>query len=435
MNKIEAGKKFTDSIYASKEEVSQTYNQGDINDIWDNVLFYRSFYDEETEMIDKNHNHYKVCLTKNLLSESYNLQLRIIERLSSFSALQSDLSASFSLEQLKKSLSQTSQFQSINASENVIDKIARNELENATPKYFPLKAYEQAYRYALSINKIDLESIETLNKILTGEDKEAMAHYRSGNMMDVINPLVLPPFEEIKIHFDAFFSFLSQEEIPLLIRALSIVYFFTYLRPFELFNEETAGLVAKAFLKCNHLSYFGFVLPLESLAYTTSASYFKKLKMAEETLDLTYFLQSTIRFLHYGFDLVDKDFSEFLEKGKERSITSPNTDEKNIVLKDDAAVFALPDFPSMQNETEIEVLSRKLMSVYPQLKKKQAHFYAGHCQVGLNYTIEQFKKEEKTVYETARTSMEDLANRGFYRKLQIGKKFVYTPIPLKEIND
>ena len=49
--------------------------------------------------------------------------------------------------------------------------------------------------------------------------------------------------------------------------------------------------------------------------------------------------------------------------------------------------------------------------------------------------IEQFKKEEKTVYETARTSMEDLANRGFYRKLQIGKKFVYTPIPLKEIND
>ena len=189
MNKIEAGKKFTDSIYASKEEVSQTYNQGDINDIWDNVLFYRSFYDEETEMIDKSHNHYKVCLTKNLLSESYNLQLRIIERLSSFSALPSDLSSLFSLEQLKKSLSQTSQFQSINASENVIDKIARNELENATPKYFPLKAYEQAYRYALSISKIDLDSIETLNKILTGEDKEASAHYRSGNMMDVINPL------------------------------------------------------------------------------------------------------------------------------------------------------------------------------------------------------------------------------------------------------
>ena len=435
MNRIEAGKKFTDSIYASKEEISQTYNHGDINDIWDNVLLYRSFYDEETEIIDKNHNHYKVCLTKNLLSESYNLQLRIIEKLTSLSALPNDLSSLFSLEQLKKSLSQTSQFQSINASENVIDKIARNELENATPKFFPLKAYEQAYRYALTISKIDLENIETLNKILTGEDKDASAHYRSGNMMDVINPLVLPPSEEIKMHFDAFFAFLSQEEIPLLIRALSIVYFFTYLRPFELFNEETAGLVAKAFLKCNNLSYFGFVLPLESLAYTTSASYFKKLKMAEETLDLTYFLQSTIRFLRYGFDLVSKDFAEFVEKGKERSITSHSAEEKNIALKEESAIFALPDFPIMQNETEIDILSRKLMAVYPQLKKKQAHFFAGHCQVGLNYTIEQFKKEEKTVYETARTSMEDLANRGFYRKLQIGKKFVYTPIPLKEIND
>ena len=28
--------------------------------------------------------------------------------------------------------------------------------------------------------------------------------------------------------------------------------------------------------------------------------------------------------------------------------------------------------------------------------------------------------------------MEDLANRGFYRKEQIGKKFVYTPVPIKE---
>lgn len=434
MNKIEIGKKYTDSLYASREDVSQAYNSDDVKSIWDNVLLYRSFYDEETELIDKEGNHYKVCLTKNILSECYNLQTRIIERLLSYSHLEKDLSVLFSVEQLKKSLEQTAKFNSIVLSDAVIDKIARNELENATPKHFTLLAYEKSFRYALSLPKFDLEAIENINKLLSGEDKDSTVSYRKENNADVINPLILPSYTDIPKYFETLFSFLSQEEIPLLIRALGIVYFFSYLRPFELFNEETSGLVAKCFLKCNHLSYFGFFLPFESLSYTTSASYFKKLKQSETSLDLTYFLESTIRFLHYGFDLTEKDFLSFEEKNKERELSSSLKEEKSDVTTN-SVVFALPDFPTMQNESEIEILAKKLMSVYPQLKKKQAHFYAGHCQVGLNYTIEQFKKEEKSVYETARTSMEDLANRGFYRKLQIGKKFVYTPIPIKEIND
>ena len=434
MNKIEIGKKYTDSLYATRDEVSQAYNSDDVKSIWDNVLLYRSFYDEETELIDKEGNHYKVCLTKNILSECYNLQTRIIERILSYSHLEKDLSILFSIEQLKKSLEQTAKFNSIATSDAVIDKIARNELENATPKHFTLLAYEKAYRYALSLPKFDLETIENINKLLSGEDKDSSVSYRKENNADVINPLILPSYTDIPKYFETLFSFLSQEEIPLLIRALGIVYFFSYLRPFELFNEETSGLVAKCFLKCNHLSYFGFFLHFESLSYTTSASYFKKLKQSETSLDLTYFLESTIRFLHYGFDMTEKDFLSFEEKNKERELSSSLKEEKSDVTSD-SVVFALPDFPTMQNENEIEILAKKLISVYPQLKKKQAHFYAGHCQVGLNYTIEQFKKEEKSVYETARTSMEDLANRGFYRKLQIGKKFVYTPIPLKEIND
>ncbi len=433
MNKIEIGKKYTDSQYASKEEVSQSYNSDDVKNIWDNVLLYRSFYDEETELIDKEGNHYKVCLTKNILSECYNLQTRIIERLLSYSHVEKDLLTLFSMDQLKKSLSQTAQFNSIAVTEAILDKIARNELENATPKHFTLLAYEKAFRYCLSVSKFDLKTIESINKILSGEDSESETSYRKENNADVINPLILPNCTDIPKYFETLFAFLSQEEIPLLTRALGIIYFFSYLRPFELFNEETAGLVAKCFLKCNHLSYFGFFLPFESLSYTTSASYFKKQKQAETSLDLTYFLESTIRFLHYGFDLTEKDFLSFEEKNKEREISSSLKEEKDVTSN--SVVFALPDFPTMQNEGEIEILAKKLMSVYPQLKKKQAHFYAGHCQVGLNYTIEQFRKEEKSVYETARTSMEDLANRGFYKKLQIGKKFVYTPIPLKEIND
>ena len=65
------------------------------------------------------------------------------------------------------------------------------------------------------------------------------------------------------------------------------------------------------------------------------------------------------------------------------------------------------------------------------LRKTQAHFYARHCSLGKYYTIQQFKKMEKVVYETARTSMDMLAKLGYYKKEQIKNKFVYTPIERK----
>ena len=40
----------------------------------------------------------------------------------------------------------------------------------------------------------------------------------------------------------------------------------------------------------------------------------------------------------------------------------------------------------------------------------------------------EYKREQNVVYETARTSMDNLANLGFYKKEQIRNKFVYTPV-------
>lgn len=439
MNRIEEGKRFTDTTYASKEEVKAAYNSGDISSVWDSVLDYRSFFDTETELIDIGENHYKICLTKNLLAQSYNLQMAMVTKLYEFEHLAMDFAPLFALRQCIRSIQQTSIFQNNAVSDAIAEKIAKNELENASSKYFPLKAYERAYRYSLSLKELSLQTICNINKLVSGAEIDGEVSYRNSMNADVINPLKVPACEDIEKHFQALFSFLKQEEIPLILRSLAIIYFFSYIRPFEFYSEETAGLVSKAFLASNGLSYFGFFLPLESLSYTTSHSYFSRLKTSEDSLDLTYFLDTTLRFLTYSFDLLSDDLKEFTLKSEERKteIKMANQDNtgNDFVVKEEPISFALPEFPTSKSETEVEILSKKLLTVYPQLKKKQAHFYAGHCQIGLNYTIEQFRKEEKTVYETARTSMEDLANRGFYKKLQIGKKFVYTPMPLKEFND
>ena len=92
------------------------------------------------------------------------------------------------------------------------------------------------------------------------------------------------------------------------------------------------------------------------------------------------------------------------------------------------AVSYIP--PELDEKTALR-LERHLLELDVRLKKGQAYFYARHCTLGMYYTIDQYKKAVKCVYETARTSMDQLAEFGYYKKEQIGKKFVYTPVERK----
>ena len=67
----------------------------------------------------------------------------------------------------------------------------------------------------------------------------------------------------------------------------------------------------------------------------------------------------------------------------------------------------------------------------PQISRAQASFFATHCTMGCYYSIQDYKRHVRCAYETARTSMDNLARYGFYRKLQFKNKFVYTPLNQK----
>lgn len=85
-------------------------------------------------------------------------------------------------------------------------------------------------------------------------------------------------------------------------------------------------------------------------------------------------------------------------------------------------------FAPTLTDKEVKEYIIYLMETEPDLNKKQASFYATHCTEGRYYTIQQFKAHAKCVYETARTSMDKLAAKGFYKKCQVKNKFVYTPV-------
>lgn len=79
------------------------------------------------------------------------------------------------------------------------------------------------------------------------------------------------------------------------------------------------------------------------------------------------------------------------------------------------------------SEKEAKEYMRYLLETNPNLNKKQASFLSTHCTPGRFYSIQQFKAFTHCVYETARTSMDKLALEGYYEKLQVKNKFVYTP--------
>lgn len=90
--------------------------------------------------------------------------------------------------------------------------------------------------------------------------------------------------------------------------------------------------------------------------------------------------------------------------------------------------LAIGVLPQELDEKDAKRLEVNLLELDVRLKKGEAKFYARHCTLGRYYTIEQYKKLNRCVYETARTSMEHLVELGYYKKAKAGKKFVYTPV-------
>ncbi len=125
-----------------------------------------------------------------------------------------------------------------------------------------------------------------------------------------------------------------------------------------------------------------------------------------------------------------------VKEDKSQPVIQKPVEEMKKVEKVEEAVsqpkgLAVSFIPEELDEKAASRLEKHLLEMDPRLKKGQAHFYARHCTLGMYYTIEQYRKAERCVYETARTSMDKLAEYGYYEKKEFGKKYVYTPVDRK----
>ena len=74
---------------------------------------------------------------------------------------------------------------------------------------------------------------------------------------------------------------------------------------------------------------------------------------------------------------------------------------------------------------EINAKAQLLCAANLNISNRQATFFIKHNSVGMSYTIDDFRKDTDSSYETSRYSLDNLVKNGFYVKKKHKKKFVF----------
>ena len=286
---------------------------------------------------------------------------------------------------------------------------------------------------------------------------------------------------------NSLFTFVSTSTLSATLKAVITYFYINYVKPFNKYSEEVAVLMAKAILA--HESFGDAIvdLPFEKLLLISKEEAARIYVEVQKTGDITYFVDYVFKYMNKYCD----SFLDDMEKAKANELREDfyQIDEEKVptfaVEEPQKGVETLDLFASQQEEEEVKepapvvkeevkepikeepvapqevmeapkkktvkvtyiqeelavayipvaldekqavLLEQDLLERDPELKKGEAKFYARHCTKGKKYTIAQYKKALRCAYETARTSMDHLAELLYYRKEKIKNKYVYIPV-------
>ena len=298
------------------------------------------------------------------------------------------------------------------------------------------------------------------------------------------------PVNSIDSMMGNLFTFISNSKMSASLKAVVTFFYINYVKPFAKYSEEVAVLMAKAILAHDTFGETVVDLPLEKLLHLPAEEAARVYVEVQKTADITYFVNYGFKYLATLCDnILDsiakskveelrEDFYQVDEKVEEVQESAAPVQEERIEKIDLFAAsqeeepkqapqqqprevnvapkevqndeveqevqevpkkktvkvtyvqeeLAVAYIPVALDEKQAVLLEQDLLERDPELKKGEAKFYARHCTKGKKYTIAQYKKSLRCAYETARTSMDHLAELLYYRKEKIKNKYVYIPI-------
>lgn len=469
--------KFSEEIYATKEEVSEKLNIFNVDFIWNKILDYRKIFAKTLELNDVDKTKFCLTYTKSLILKITKLERLFTKAILKYSLLNNNVKIGFRISKLSQILEILMSNNGIDQSTSFLSNLVTGSLSTIPNDCIVIDNYCKCLKL---IEKLDKESISkedinslylTLNNgyfneldlkdnIFRTTSKES-PHYYSKTYF-YTEALANRIEDMVNLNIDYINNY---EDFPF-VKAIVSLFYFDYINPFELFRPEMTCLFFKLSLASSYSS-FSLFSQIENLILFKDEGLLNTKKKTQKYKDLTYFVLYVVDFLiqdttelinsideynsNFNQDEIkenkvelEKEFppyngGDLIQEGLNNAYESINkVSQQNQNKQNDTFLtnnvygkvnVALPIFPSGLQDSDILKITNDLLETYPSMKYSQAHFYASHCTIGRFYTINQFKQEEKTSYETARTSMDYLASIGFYQKTQMKNKFVYRPIP------
>lgn len=459
---------FSDKEYLSLDELKARFNLPDITPTWEKVKEYRSLFRYDLAIKTPEKNPYYITLNRLVLNKVSSLERKFFLICAKFSGLSKKGQKKFNNESLKLGLRWISDNYRLGLSNIDISSIVNGQYNSDEPKLKILKNYLKMSEGLNNICSLDYSNLlNNINNYLLGNLDQTRLQYRN---IDEKDNDFLSNKDLLQGELNDLLIFLNgNESISFILKVIAFLYQYTYLCPCSYFNQETGSLLTKCYLSSTIFPNSGQWFPTESLYFSFGGNMLDRAKLSLKTGDLTYFVISSLDLLDMNLNNIERSLNDIEENDISDKIAEEenlkNVNSSSSLIKEDSIGYKKYDSmaPKAENFNDDEVYHMgennitmasvssystskypkesknsnsplndeivKLMEKHPVLKWATAHFYVTHRTIGSFYTISQFKTIENVAYETARTSMDLLANLGFYKKSKTAKKFIYSPIP------
>ena len=391
----------------------------------------------------------------------------------------------------RKILNVLNEVEQLGVDEGFIDSVLRKEVVSAIPNNMLLVNYLNALNYIKTayVNAIDEDFLANVYSKLLGTD-ELVEFYRTNDDHNPENRVLIDrvytsaPYNVIDSMMNNLFTFIATSTLSSSLKAIVVYFYINYVKPFAKYSEEVALLMAKAILAHEAFGETVVDLPIEQLLALPVEEVARIYVEVQKTADVTYFVnyaakhlsqyfegfldeiaKSKVNEMRQDFYTVDEKVEEVeipeeeVERVESVDLFEASREEEEEVVEEpkpqpapvqeepveSAPVIEQPKkktvkvtyiqeelavayIPVALDEKQAVLLEQDLLERDPELKKGEAKFYARHCTKGKKYTIAQYKKSLRCAYETARTSMDHLAELLYYRKEKIKNKYVYIPV-------
>ena len=296
--------RFTEGKYATKSEVGKELKMSMFDNIWSNILNYRSGYNRylSIKSIEKNQLVVCFCPSVNALVNSADMKLiRLMKESSRLSVTNGEVKR-FEDECLIKSLKYVAAEHQCEASENYIRSLIHGDIRETSPDVRILSRYLDALNYVKKyhVNTIDVDFLAEIYSCLLGTS-ELTSFYRTTEDANRENRVLIDriytsaPVYLIEGMMESLFTFISTSTLSAATKASIAYYYINYIRPFSTFSDEVALLIAKAILAHDGLSELGVLLPLESLLVEQQEEITRLFVEVQKTCDTTYFVNFALK--------------------------------------------------------------------------------------------------------------------------------------------